>query len=311
MKKLVIALLVIVVIAIGSIYLFIPQVITISTVRYVNAYQNSVTKVIGNNALFNKWWQLAAIAKGTSFNYKGFDYHINKNLSNVAEIQIQSKQLNVQSTLISLNVYLDSSAIEWSTQIQASANPFERVSQYNEAEQLKASMAGLMDKLKEYFDNPVNVYGIEVKEIQLRDSLLISTKVKTTAYPTTEDVYKQVNKLKNYAASHGAVPTDYPMLNVTMFGTNDYQVMVGLPVNNVLTESADVRIKRMPYLGNMLTAIIKGGDYTIQEGVKKLNEFYNDTKRASPAIPYELMITDRQREKDTLKWVTQLYYPVM
>ena len=43
----------------------------------------------------------------------------------------------------------------------------------------------------------------------------------------------------------------------------------------------------------------------------KANDYFLDSKRASPAIPYELMVTDRSAETDTAKWVTRLYYPIM
>jgi len=311
MKKWIVGLLVAAVLAVCSVYVFIPSVIVVSSVRYVRSYQNTVTKVLQDSALFNKWWQANTETDGKNFSYKGFDYHVFRGLSNLAQIQISSNRLSIPSMLISLNVYLDSSALQWNTQLQASANPIDRIKQYNEATALKESMEGIMDKLKKYFDNSANIYGIEVKEIQAKDSLLISTKIKTTEYPGIAQVYQQVQKLQDYATAQGAAPTNSPMLNVTMLGKNDYQVMVGLPINKVVQQTADIRIKHMPYGGNMLTANIKGGSYTIQEGIKKLNEYYMDSKRTSPAIPYEMMITDRMKESDTTKWETRLYYPVM
>jgi len=125
------------------------------------------------------------------------------------------------------------------------------------------------------------------------------------------DVYKAVNKLKAYAVSQQAAATNAPMLNVVQEGQYKYKVMVGLPVSGNLNQTPDIIIKRMPYGGSMFTSTVNGGYYSIQQGLQKLTEYYLDTKRASPAKPYQLMVTDRQQEADTTKWITKLYYPIM
>ena len=38
--------------------------------------------------------------------------------------------------------------------------------------------------------------------------------------------------------------------------------------------------------------------------------YRSDYTILSPAIPYQLMITDRIKESDTTKWVTKFYYPI-
>jgi hypothetical protein len=101
------------------------------------------------------------------------------------------------------------------------------------------------------------------------------------------------------------------MLYVYKNEFNMFESMIGLPVKNIIPETNDIRIKRMPYGGNMFAADIKGGLYTIQKGFDDLNTYLIDSKRTSPAIPFELMVTDRSKETDTAKWITRLYYPIM
>jgi len=311
MKKLLALVLAVLVLTVISAYIFIPSKIVVSNVRYITAYQNAAIKFINDSAMFNSWWRTVAVKEDTNYNYQGYVYHIKNTLSNLAEIKIQPAGENLTSALVCLNIYLDSSAIQWSTEIDASLNPIERVLQYNKAKKLKENMGGLMDKLKTFLDKSENIYGIEVKEIQLKDSVLIATQITTTAYPNVTDTYKEVNKLKQYAASQHVTATNNPMMNVIQLDEKNYKVMVGLPVSARVNQTPDIILKRMPYGGNMLTTTVKGGSYTIQEGLKKLTDYYLDSKRASPAKPYQLMITDRQLETDTTKWITKLYYPVM
>jgi hypothetical protein len=37
----------------------------------------------------------------------------------------------------------------------------------------------------------------------------------------------------------------------------------------------------------------------------------NDHFLSAPAIPFEILITDRSKEKDTTRWKTKIYQPSM
>ena len=294
-----------------SVYIFIPAKITVSTVRYVKAYHTAVLKFQSDSQKLGGWLQTIASKTENGYSYKGFNYTIKRTVSNITEFTIQSDKIDVKSSLISLNVYLDSSAIQWAAEIEAGANPIVRFARYREAVRLKESMSGLMDQMKIFLDNSVSIYGILVTETQLRDSVLISSKIQTSKYPTIEAIYLQVKKLSNYASSKNATVTNSPMLFVKQIDSTHFESMIGLPINKRIPENNEIRIKRMPYNGNVLVTEIKGGTYSIKKSLDQLEIYLTDAKRSSPAIPYELMITDRSKETDTAKWVTRLYYPVM
>ncbi len=311
MKRLIYGLLIIVVICVAGIYIFIPARITVSTVRYVKAYHNTVLKFQTDKTIMNHWFQSVSGKTKNGYQYKGFTYNIETTISNITEFTVKSNQLEVKGNLISLNIYLDSSAIQFVTNIEAGLNPFDRISRYREAIQLKQSMAGLMDQLKIFLDSSANMYGITVKETQLKDSVLITTKILTAKYPTVEEIYTQVKKLSDYASSKNAGINNSPMLFVNKIDDTHYESMIGIPINKVIEQTNDMRIKRMPYKGNIFVTEIKGGPSVIQKSFEQLNTYLLDSKRVSPAIPFEMMITDRSKETDTTKWITRWYYPVM
>jgi hypothetical protein len=41
-----------------------------------------------------------------------------------------------------------------------------------------------------------------------------------------------------------------------------------------------------------------------------MENYARDHKKQSPAIPYQLLVTNRLTEADTTKWITQINYPV-
>jgi hypothetical protein len=41
-----------------------------------------------------------------------------------------------------------------------------------------------------------------------------------------------------------------------------------------------------------------------------MQQYFADYKRVAMAIPFEYLVTDRETETDTTKWVTRIYAPV-
>ena len=311
MKKWIIGFLVIAGLGIGSIYIFIPSTITVSEVRYIKTFRAAAAKLLTNEEKMSQCFQAVAVKKDSVFIYKGFTFSVSKIIFNGTVIDIASDAINVQSNLIPLELTKDSSSLYWVAAINAGSNPFDRIKYYYAAKKLKTSMAGILDEMKTYLEHPLNIYGIEVKEIQLKDSLLISTKSSSNTEPNVDEIYRQIKKLQDYAASQNATATNSPMLNVQQIDPTHFEFMVGLPVNKPIPETQDIHIKMMPPGGNMFIAEIKGGPNTIKHSLKQMEIYREDAKRTSPAIPFQLLITNRAAEPDTSKWITRLYYPVM
>ncbi len=93
-------------------------------------------------------------------------------------------------------------------------------------------------------------------------------------------------------------------------GNNGYETMVAIPVDRVLDDSQDFALKKM-VPGNILVAEVKGGISTVKEGEAQLENFVQDYQFVSPAIPFQSLVTNRMLEKDTSKWITKLYYPIL
>src|SRR5436190_1348006 len=101
-----------------------------------------------------------------------------------------------------------------------------------------------------------------------------------------------------------------PMLNVFELGNSRYEAMTAIPVDKALPKTNEFAPKFLLKGGNILEVNIQGGPYAIEKGLKGLENYRADYKFDSPAIPYQLLVTDRAKEPDTTKWITRLYYPV-
>lgn len=313
MKKLVSATTVVIALVIGAIYLLIPDEIKIAEVTYIHCSEKGGYRILTNNSNWKKWWpaKSSSINNSNGFNYNKHNFLIGNRYPEGLEMLIK-KDTSVYNSLISLiSIKVDSSKLEWRATLSASRNPFIRAQQYFRAREIKSNMKDIVGNVKSFLEKPENVYGMTITVDKVKDTLLVARKMISSSYPDTEIIYKLIDGLRSFINSKGAKETNNPMLHVaTTPGINSYETIVAIPVNKVLDDSGDFAFKRM-VPGNILTAQVKGGISRVKEGEAQLENFVQDYQFISPAIPFQSLVTNRMNEKDTSKWITKLYYPIL
>ena len=154
-----------------------------------------------------------------------------------------------------------------------------------------------------------NIYGMKIREENVVDPYLVSIKTYLPAYPSTDTVYGMIEQLRNYIKQQGALENNPPMLHVEKTGDSTYLVMVALATNKPLTGTRIISFKRM-VLCKILVAEIQGGPNKVENQLKEMENYVQDNNRNSPAIPFASLVTDRRKETDTSRWITNIYYPV-
>ncbi|MEJ7680918.1 MAG: hypothetical protein WKG06_24320 [Segetibacter sp.] len=202
----------------------------------------------------------------------------------------------------------DSSIIVWRLIIKNSSNPVSRINNYLEAGRIKGNMKVILKLMTLYLENRGKVYGIKIENERVKDTLLISTTTFVKDYPSVQTIYGSIDNLRAFIKARQAKETNYPMLHVEKT-PDGYKTMVAIPVNKLLESNGQYVFKRM-VPGNILVAEVKGGAFRVQEALAQMENFIQDSELISPAIPFESLITDRLKEKDTSKWITKIYYPI-
>ncbi len=313
MKKIVIGLPVLFVVLIVCSYFFIPGRLTISETITLNCTLNGATRIISNEHTWSRWWpnqnENKAAVKDSSFIYKEYSYKLNRETPNVLQIILQKKKVKFNSIL---NIFLlgkDSSGIKWETSFETSMNPAKRIQQYLQAKEIKNNMAEILDTLKLFLGKAENVYSMKIDQAKVTDTLLVSTKKISTGYPAIKEIYAMIDELEAFLKSNGGKETNYPMLNIVKTDSTHFRTMVAIPTDKIFNDNGNITFKRM-VPGNILVGEITGGTATADKAFAELTNYVNDHQMASPAIPFQMLVTDRSAESDTSKWVTKLYYPV-
>jgi len=306
MKKILIALVLSVAFLLVAVYVLIPHRMKMEKTIKVIAALPGVSRVLTNDSSWKKWWP-----NKTLFTYNGKQYKLGGNAFNVININIYDGADTIKSRMELVLLNSDSIMIMWNAEKQTSNNPFKRFSIYRDAKRTQENMSTLLGHIKSFLDKPENIYGFPIHKVSVVDSVLISARRSLDHKPGEKDIDAMIQRLRKYIAENNAIEKNLPMLNVMKIDSTDYEVMTAIPVNRSLPDTKEFTSKFMLKGGNILEVQIQGGPHTIESAFIELENYREDHQYTSPAIPYQLLITDRLKETDTTKWITKLYYPVL
>ena len=313
MKKILIAVIILVIVTLASSYIFIPNKISISETRHISANQPALLRTLGKVDNWKKWWPGDKINDSAEAALQL--YGLNYNITDVRVLSLplaisDGKNSNV-AELTFIKVNPDSTDVNVSGIIPTSYNPIKRIQAFFRAEKIRKGITDILASINSYYSKPENLYGYAIQKNSVIDSTLVSTFKEINGQPSTEIIYSLVDELKAYIKKEGAVEKGFPMMNLFKKDGSTYLVRVAIPVDKKLAPSGNISYKWMLGGGNILITEVKGGPSEIKKAYDQTELYVNDHNRIAPAIPFQSMVTDRRLEKDSTKWITKIYFPVM
>lgn len=315
MKKFVLVLLALLVAALVSIYLFIPKNIQVTKIIAVNCTSTASTRFFMDIKKWHYWWPspdsaMNSLAGELGFFYKNAHHTPTQAMFNGYQLQTTYRGEQLTGEIIYAQLGYDSVAFFWKYNFISSNNPVQRLHDYLTLKALKENITEISTHFKSFLENQEKVYGMLIKRSTVTDTLLVSTKSILSKYPDNEQVYTMIDQLQRYAKEKGAKQTGYPMLNVTELDSQHFQTMVALPIDIQIQENARFSWKKM-VAGKILVGEVKGGTERAKEAFDEMHNYVIDYHLTSPAIPFLSLVTDRRMEKDSSKWITRIYYPIL
>ncbi|RYU89975.1 hypothetical protein EWM62_10545 [Mucilaginibacter terrigena] len=311
MKKPVLIVVGILLLAFISIYFVIPQKIKISHVIEIDATDRNVSKFLVNKKPWAKWWLgQHNTADSNLFVYQGAKYKLQESTNSYINLIIEHDDIKLTSQVIYAATGEGMCEVTWLGEMQSSLNPFERIAQYVKITHLSKNIEVILTHFKSFMQTEKNVYGMSIRLSKIKNPIVLASTTHTADYPSPIVVYKLVNELKKQISMQGALALDSPMMNVHVDEKNGYLVMIALPVNKLITPGPNTVINKLVKGANVLEAQVTGGKNTITNAFSQVKHYQKDHGLMSPAMPFELLITNRLAQKDTAKWVTKIYWPI-
>jgi hypothetical protein len=294
-RRLIVAIISLIVVAFILIYLLIPSPLTASGRVSFNVNSNTTYHALAEQKNWDKW--------------SPETFRITNHLVNTIELDVTNKSATIPVSLLLIPVAKDSTIVVWKATFSESPNPLTRVNQYSQSLDLKELMDKALMNFRSFVQQSENIYGIHIRETSTKDTFLIATRFVSDTFPSNQIVYNNINKLRSYAAQNDATEAGFPMLNVSKTDSSTFNCMVALPINKIVDGKGSVFFVRM-VPGRFLTAEVTGGPNTINNAHRMMEQYFKDFNRVSMAIPFEYLVTDRLKETDTTKWITRIYGPV-
>lgn len=315
MKIWVLGLLVLLGVVLIGIYVFIPSTIILKTNQHLKINSRSFSRNITDEKKWHHWWPQGNSGmreggvKYFQFNQRKY-WIIEKKLTSIMLLaQLEKDSLRTELFFIPVNE--DSITLSWVGITKMPLNPIKRVNAFFATQSLRNEMDSILQSLQTFYTNNENLYEVPIKNEGVLDSVLISTTTITKQYPAVKDIYVLVSNLEQFAKKNGAKPSGVPMLHVSTTDSLNYFTRVALPVDKKLNSEGAIEYKWMLGGGDILVAEVKGGPYSINKGFKEMEHYVQDHRLTAPAIPFQSLVTDRRKERDTSKWITRLNWPVM
>lgn len=307
MKKL-IAVIVFIIIGFTLLYFFIPTTKTFNYQTTANVTPTAVTRKIIHKTEWHSWWPGEKI-NDTTYLFQHTIFRVDKILLDAIETTVFSNTDSIKGYLQFTGFGQDSTRFSWVSEYHFPANPIERVEEYFQLKKIDNQIKTLVDSIHSRFNEPLVIYGMNIKEQKVTDSTLISLKNTFSHYPSTSEIYSMVDSINSYITKNGGEVNNYPMLNVHQNGPSAFETMVAIPTKRDLASNGNFELKKM-VLGNILMGEITGGVHAVLNGEQQLRFYANDYHKMSPAIPFQSLVTNRIAEPDSAKWITRLYYPI-
>lgn len=305
MKRFLLIIIVLLVAFTAVVYVFIPTEIPIGQIMKVETSERGINRFILRPENWKAWWPGKP---GAAYTFKGYSFSPVKATLSGVEMTIGKENNTVKSKLLYAVTGEKEVELTWLAPVKTSYNPFKRMSEYMEAQSLAGNMHELLVAMKNFLNDDRKVYGLDFKVEKVQDTLVLTTKRSFSKSPETKNVYGVIEVLRKNIRQNKLAGIDSPMLNITLTD-GAYQVTAAIPVNKKIAKNKEVYMSEL-VPGNVLTAKVTGGNYTVKTGLETMKNYLDDHRLISPAIPFQQLITNRQMEKDTSKWVTRLYYPI-
>ena len=312
MKKILLFIFILFALCLAAVYIFFSAEITISDISPSACIPKNVTDCLRDQSTWRKWWPEGATTSDSFLTYKKYEYKLVQPFTDGAEIQLKKGETKNKTKITVIPFGKDSSMVEWQTSFTSSYNPFKRIAQWFEAKEIKKNMHSVMVSLLNFASKTKNIYGFHIERTTFTDTILAATRFSTSTYPAIEIIYNAVNWLKKKIRDEGAKEKDFPMLNVREADNSHYETMIAICINKEIKNEGNIFISRMvPMKDRFLTTEVMGGPFSIKNAHAAIEKYMDDHFLSAPAIPFEILITDRNKEADTSKWETKIFYPSM
>ncbi|QEM03986.1 hypothetical protein DIU31_010880 [Mucilaginibacter rubeus] len=299
-----------VIIIIAAAYILLPEKPVIAQDLSIDTSDVIAGKFLTTESGWDKWWP-GTKTGDRQYNFKGTKISIDKMTNSSTYLKLKKDNLTFDGEISYFADAEGSAKFKWDAVDKNNTQFFSRITNYFKTKDTEKLVGEILLSLKHFLEDERNAYGYRIYLNHAKDTVLLVSANTYPIYPSLQVIYNTVTTLQQQAGSQGAKQTNFPMLNVTQTDEHEYQVNVALPINKTITPFQKTSINNIPKGGNLLVADVRGGQNTVNNALAQMKIYMKDHRLISPAMPFQSLVTNRLAQKDTSKWITKIYYPIL
>ena len=330
-KKIVVALITIVIITIAIGYLFFPGHVEINRSVLILRPQAEVFDYINDLQNFNSWspWYrkdtLAHYAfsgptagRGAILSWESTNGEVGKGSLTISGsspdsiIQLKlgfGKGSNALSEFKIISID-EATEVSWKLSVEPGANPFFRILSSFMKKRVGADFEEGLNNLKLNLEKNASLQHtlLLVEKVQLPLTYYLFVEAKAEAKNIAAVLGLDFAKIANEIKKQGLTVAGAPFVIYNTPGP-EFEMDIALPVGTPGQTSGEVKSATMN-AGKALIARFFGPYDQTRKAHEAINAYAKDNQLVISGSPWETYITDPVVEKDTAKWETDVYYPI-
>jgi hypothetical protein len=277
-----------------------------------NSNADALNRQMVKDSLWKNWWPGNVEMSGDKMTLRcsGFTFKRRQIFLNRVEFDVLTDSFTALATLTAVAEANGKVVLSLQSVIDLEHNPMKRIKALLLSDKLKSTFHEIIEKQSAYFSSVKNLYDVNIQETTVQFEFYATLTKNFSTPPTVAQQYAMIDDVRKYVQKHNANEKGAPMLNVTQIGNNEFYTQVAIPTDVQLPAQGEVKSKWMLKGGHILKAEVKGGPQLIANAKVQMHNYILDNHKNQVAIPFEALITNRLEQRDSSKWVTEIYFPV-
>ena len=249
MKRVVFTATLILVILLVGIYVFIPSTITAGKTVAVKCVNKNVLVLIGNKQGWSRWLPKESFTSDL-IQYKGYQLKLGGATYTSVTFDALKEDDTIFNEIGFVNDSVTKTKISVISSVATGLNPFTRFRKWRMMKSYETVIDELLQQFISFAEDKKNIYGVEITDGRIPDSLFISTRKTFYHRPTEVEIYQLIDQLQIYVKAKNAKQVNQPMMHLEHLDSSHFEIMVALPVDKVIENEGNYLFKQM-VKGNM------------------------------------------------------------
>ncbi len=169
-----------------------------------------------------------------------------------------------------------------------------------------------LERLGRYMEDPVAIYGYDVKRITVTDTTFLFSSKEIATERFAEESKALFDMLISEAAKKNVTYNNVRIFHMEEIAKGRRVIYAGIGISRSLetAKNETVKCKKMPFGHNLLAVDYEGPYYNIGRIYQAIEEYRSDNKMTSMAIPFHKYLGDGYGFTDSQTVKLRVCYPV-